>query len=545
MLVVILGWVFVLGTVVGSLLNVCVYRLPLEKSILWPGSRCSLCLQPIRWYDNIPLLSYLWLRGKCRTCGVRFSIRYFLIELLTGLSFAGIFYLDVVANVHQLAPLRGEAMRLAWHAFPSVDAWIVVGFHCLFLSLLIVATFCDLDHREIPLSLTLTGTVIGLCCAVLFPWPWPSSAVVPTAPAPVLRTGFVQTGPPVFGLYPWPPWWELPSWLPPGSVWLGLATGVAGLLFGTLMMRVVRFVFTTGFGVEALGLGDADLMMMGGAFLGWQPLVLAFFLSVGPGLAFALIHLFARSIAAHRRSTCRGMAAFQDGHTVLVLDGEVIGLAELESALAHRVQNDGKRSLLLRSDDLEQAADAELEKIREQVKRAGVAMVIVPAAQAASGIGWRRRIVLWLFGSVTRPTIKLEVPALGCEAVLVNNQPVPFDQLAPNLEALVRAEPGSEVSVETAKLDHWLSRTLAGIRLAARQAGMTRILTPDSAVPFGPGLAVGLAATMIGWEWFRPRLQPLFFDRMLLILFGFAFLSLMLVLSYVVGLLRRMRTPDP
>src|SRR5436853_4617436 len=90
---------FVLGTIVGSLLNVCIYRLPLEKSILWPGSRCGHCLQPVRWYDNIPLVSYLILRGRCRTCGTSFSARYFWIELLTGVCFAGLFYLVVVPNV--------------------------------------------------------------------------------------------------------------------------------------------------------------------------------------------------------------------------------------------------------------------------------------------------------------------------------------------------------------------------------------------------------------------------------------------------------------
>src|SRR5207244_12084750 len=91
--------VFVLGTIVGSFLNVCIYRIPLEKSILWPGSRCGSCLQPVRWYDNIPLLSYLLLRGRCRTCHSAFSARYFLIELLTGLCFVGLFYLEIVDNV--------------------------------------------------------------------------------------------------------------------------------------------------------------------------------------------------------------------------------------------------------------------------------------------------------------------------------------------------------------------------------------------------------------------------------------------------------------
>src|SRR5438876_6601860 len=84
---------FVIGTMVGSLLNVCIYRIPMEKSIFWPGSRCSKCLQHIAWYDNVPLVSYVLLGGRCRICKERFSVRYFLIELMTGVSFAGLFYL--------------------------------------------------------------------------------------------------------------------------------------------------------------------------------------------------------------------------------------------------------------------------------------------------------------------------------------------------------------------------------------------------------------------------------------------------------------------
>src|SRR5437762_12153215 len=92
--------VFVVGLVVGSFLNVCVARLPLEKSLIWPGSRCGHCLQRVRWYDNLPLISYLVLRGRCRTCGAHFSARYFFVELLTGLGFLGLFYAEVVANIH-------------------------------------------------------------------------------------------------------------------------------------------------------------------------------------------------------------------------------------------------------------------------------------------------------------------------------------------------------------------------------------------------------------------------------------------------------------
>src|SRR5947209_3698120 len=162
MLVFLLIFVFVFGTIVGSLLNVCIYRIPLEKSILWPGSRCGHCLQPVRWYDNIPLVSYLLLLGRCRTCHTRFSARYLLIELLTGLCFAGLFYLEIVENGFGIRELAVQRQRLAWQYFPTWEAWVFLCYHGLFVSFLIVVTFCDLDHREIPIVVTVTGTIIGL-----------------------------------------------------------------------------------------------------------------------------------------------------------------------------------------------------------------------------------------------------------------------------------------------------------------------------------------------------------------------------------------------
>src|SRR5688500_3892673 len=113
-----LAAVFLVGAAVGSFLNVCIYRLPLEKSILWPReSRCGHCLQPVRWRDNIPLLSYWLLGGRCRSCGQGFSPRYFFVELLTALGLVGLFYLEVELNVHRLDPIvlgpaRFDAGRL-------------------------------------------------------------------------------------------------------------------------------------------------------------------------------------------------------------------------------------------------------------------------------------------------------------------------------------------------------------------------------------------------------------------------------------------------
>jgi leader peptidase (prepilin peptidase)/N-methyltransferase len=286
---------FVLGTVVGSFLNVCIARLPLEKSILWPGSRCSHCLQRIRWFDNLPLVSYLWLRGRCRTCGARFSPRYFLVELLTGLGFAGLFYVEVVLNIHDW-PIHGRRFEIE-HGFYPWQWWLVWLYHAMLFSFLTVAAACDLAGREIPLPLTVTGTFVGLVGSTLLPWPWPWTlqdnplpVANPSLGAPGRQWQWPDTGLKA-GLYPWPVWGPLPEWLPPADWRLGLATGLAGMLAGTLLMRGVAFLFSRGLGREALGLGDADLMMMAGAFLGWQPVVVAFFLSVVPALCFGIVQL--------------------------------------------------------------------------------------------------------------------------------------------------------------------------------------------------------------------------------------------------------------
>ncbi|HEY1860477.1 MAG TPA: prepilin peptidase, partial [Gemmataceae bacterium] len=278
---------------------VCIHRLPYEKSILWPlGSRCATCYKPIAWYDNLPVLSYCLLRGRCRMCGARFTSGYFFVELLTGLCFAGLFYLEAVVNVHDLPAIRQILFGgLLW--FPPVQVWAIFGVHIVLICFLIIASVVDLEHFEIPLPVTMTGTVVGLIFATLLPWPWPDPppARLPAAKAAI--AGFWQLVPVKLpetrSLYPWPPWWPLPEWLQPGGNWqTGLATGLAGMLAGMLMLRAIRFVFGLGRGKEGLGIGDADLMMMAGAFLGWQPIVVAFFVSVFPALLVGMGRLIFR-----------------------------------------------------------------------------------------------------------------------------------------------------------------------------------------------------------------------------------------------------------
>ena len=103
---------FAMGAAVGSFLNVCAYRIPYERSFLWPGSRCGHSFQPVRWYDNLPLLSSWILRGRCRTCGASFSIRYFLVELGTALAFVGLYYLEIYRNVRGIAELADARCAL-------------------------------------------------------------------------------------------------------------------------------------------------------------------------------------------------------------------------------------------------------------------------------------------------------------------------------------------------------------------------------------------------------------------------------------------------
>jgi leader peptidase (prepilin peptidase)/N-methyltransferase len=273
---------------------VCIYRLPLEKSVLWPGSRCGNCLQPIRWTDNIPLLSYWLLGGRCRDCGVHFSIQYFLVELLTGLGYAGLFYLVVIDNVHGFGLLERHAADLEWGVIPW-QAWVIYAHHVVLFSFFLVAAACDFQERAIPLGLTVFGTFVGLVQAVLWPWPWPwTTAEAFRKVAIPLDEPWWQQFPGrtiEIGLYPWPVWGPLPDWLPPGSWQLGLVTGLVGALAGTLMVRGIRFLFSTGIGAEALGLGDADLMMMAGAFLGWQLVVIAFFVGAVLGLFHGIYQL--------------------------------------------------------------------------------------------------------------------------------------------------------------------------------------------------------------------------------------------------------------
>ncbi len=206
--------VFVFGACIGSFLNVVIYRVPAGKSIVTPGSHCG-CGQPIAWYDNIPVLSWFILRGKARCCGRSYSIRYAFIELLTALLFLA-----------------------CWLLFAPAKA--IVGM--VFLSILLSATFIDLDHMIIPDVFTIGGGVLGVLISLL---------------VPALH---VQTG----------------DFFVVDSL-RSVVISAQGLLVGSGLVLWIALIAEAVLRKEAMGFGDVKFVGAIGAFCGWQGAVFAVF----------------------------------------------------------------------------------------------------------------------------------------------------------------------------------------------------------------------------------------------------------------------------
>ncbi len=132
---ILIGFIFITGLCLGSFMNVCIWRIPTSQSIVLPGSMCPSCKHPIKFYDNIPVISFLILRGRCRGCGASISVRYPLVELATG----------------------GLALGTYFKFGISLEALMVFGFICA----LLVATFIDIDHRIIPDVISLPAIPAG------------------------------------------------------------------------------------------------------------------------------------------------------------------------------------------------------------------------------------------------------------------------------------------------------------------------------------------------------------------------------------------------
>ncbi len=229
---------FAFGCAVGSFLNVCIYRIPRAASVVSPPSACPFCGTSIRWYDNIPILSYVLLRGRCRECAVQISPRYALVEGLTGALFV-LFYHELIVTGTAPVPV----LVVYWGMVAS----------------LIVCSFVDLDLQIIPDEITIPGMIL----------------------APVL--GFL-----ILRLHP--PLWEglrLSPWERADSV----IASVAGMAAGAGLMYAVGLFGKLLFKQEAMGLGDVKLMGFVGGILGWQSVAVIFFAAAIVGSVVGIVIL--------------------------------------------------------------------------------------------------------------------------------------------------------------------------------------------------------------------------------------------------------------
>ena len=224
--------VFILGLVLGSFANVCIYRMQRNLSIVKPNSHCTNCNNFIKWYDNIPILSYILLKGKCRYCKSKISLRYPLIEFICGLLFLSMYFLFGFS-------------------------YILIPF-CLFAFCLLVITVIDFDSQIIPDEISYFLIVLGLLVSPL------NHILSDTFLPPALTTQYnigsfnIMLGDPVLKR---------------------IISSVLGLIAGGGSLWLIGCIGKKIFGEEAMGGGDLKIMAGVGAFIGWDKVLFSIFLA--------------------------------------------------------------------------------------------------------------------------------------------------------------------------------------------------------------------------------------------------------------------------
>lgn len=218
------------GLIIGSFLNVVIYRLPLQRSVVFPGSACGSCGVPLSWYHNIPVLSYWVQGGACAFCGSPYSSRYMWVELMTGLASVGLLYHD-------------QGLGVAWL------------YHFALFSVALAVFFTDVDHWIIPDEVNLFGVVFGTAFGVFMP-----------------NRGDMYLFEDLTG-------WDLHS---------NVYSSLAGVVVGWLFFKFIQFLGMLVARQEAMGEGDVKYAAVLGAFLGWQMALGAFFLSFLLGALYAV-----------------------------------------------------------------------------------------------------------------------------------------------------------------------------------------------------------------------------------------------------------------
>jgi leader peptidase (prepilin peptidase)/N-methyltransferase len=233
-------FIFFFGLIIGSFLNVCIVRIPGGKSIVLPSSACPQCGAAIRPYDNIPVLSYLLLAGKCRNCKTKISAMYPAVELLTGLLFLA---------CYEVFGLTAEALK--WAVFSAI---------------MIVLVFTDLRERLLPDLVNYTGLGLGLVLSLF------------TRPADGTAAWLANH------MFDFPP---------PAPV-ISLADALFGAAFGSGLLWLVSEAYFKLRGREGMGMGDVKMMLMAGAFLGVKRTLLTIFAGSVLGSILGIIFILAR-----------------------------------------------------------------------------------------------------------------------------------------------------------------------------------------------------------------------------------------------------------
>jgi leader peptidase (prepilin peptidase)/N-methyltransferase len=231
--------VFIFGAVMGSFLNVCIHRMPKSESVVWPRSHCPKCGKRIPGYDNIPFISFILLKGKCRFCKEKISWRYPLVELITALLFLALF----------------TRYGLSYNFF----------FYLVLFSALVIASFIDIKHRIIPDEVSIGGLIIGFILSAV---------------------RGVNLNPLAF------------SFKPMLNSLLGIVTGagliyVTGWLFDLIYFKLLKNPPING-ETESMGMGDVKLLAMIGAFLGAPRTMLTFFIAPFFGAVIGIITLITK-----------------------------------------------------------------------------------------------------------------------------------------------------------------------------------------------------------------------------------------------------------
>jgi len=223
----------VFGAIIGSFLNVVVHRLPLEESIVFPNSRCPSCGAAIAFYDNVPVVSYIVLRAKCRHCKAGISFRYPAVELLTAALFVAV----------------------AWHDGLSA----ALPFDLVFASALLTLVFIDAEHMILPNVITYPGIVFAVVARIAIPY---LSGTPHFDDLPSLSQGALA---------------GMPLWV------TSLVGALIGALLGGGSLWLMGWTWEKLRGIEAMGLGDVKMMFMVGAYLGWRLTILTIFIGVFSG----------------------------------------------------------------------------------------------------------------------------------------------------------------------------------------------------------------------------------------------------------------------